>query len=180
MPYNFPTFFFYLFLPYRNADDRIARHRSRLLPGFGSVIIYQQGHNVRDRRKGDICHAADFFYIYNGLGCLEAKDNTFTFQILRCSELLSFREMSGKSLASPMKLSCADHMQSDGPHKAYFMGPWHLAYLVCLQGRDLVARHKPTRCLGSQVFSSVVMMVDTSVVDLRSWSHMEIQSMSWQ
>lgn len=111
MSYNFPIFD--LFLPYRNADNRVARHRSSVLSAFGGIIVYQQGHNVRDRRKGDICHAVDFFYIYNGLGCLEAKETALICQILRFSELLLFRKMTGKSLESLMKLPRADCIQSD-------------------------------------------------------------------
>jgi len=56
-----------------NADDRIASYRTGSVFGSGSIIIYQKGCNLRDRRKGDICHAVHFFNVNNGLGCLIMK-----------------------------------------------------------------------------------------------------------
>lgn len=80
--YNF--FYYYFSIIFKNnyltlcqcpthcdADDWIARHRCSSLLSSGAIVIYQQGHNLGDRRKSDICHAVHFFYIHNGFGCLE-------------------------------------------------------------------------------------------------------------
>lgn len=55
------------------TDDRIASYGTGSVFGSGSIIIYQKGCNLRDRGKGDICHAVHFFNVNNGLGCLTMK-----------------------------------------------------------------------------------------------------------